>query len=91
MALTRRAKLARIAQYAFFSVVGLGVVSAGVGLALALSGASEAGLSAADKQRIIANGVAESVYNAAFALVGAAPLLAVWLIARRAPPDTTAR
>ena|ERR1041384_6284899 len=91
-AVTRRRDLARMARTLGLAVLACGFLALVAGVAMTWSATSAPGLSQADRQRMLSNGVAEFVYNALLTVLVAAPALLVghWIL-RKQPPKTPAQ
>lgn len=73
-------RIARICRILLFVVIGVTLGGTLLGLLRSVIALHASGLSAADKQRILASGIAEAFYNTVFAagLILVCLLLALW-------------
>jgi hypothetical protein len=84
-ALTRRPAWARLARWLGLASLGLGLVGLFLGVGITTTAMSESGHSQADRQRMLSNLVAESVYALLVTTGVAAPALAIgwWVLRKR--------
>jgi hypothetical protein len=77
------ARIARITFWVGVALLGLGFAGVAAGAIHCVAALDAPGLSQADGQRILSNGVAEGIYNAVFALIiGVPPTVAGGLLGR---------
>lgn len=82
-ALTRRATVARVTGLAGLAALAIGVLSIVWGIVLAWQAMSAPGLGQAAQQRMLANFIAESLFNVVATGIAAAPaLIASWWVLR---------
>lgn len=83
-AVTRRVRVARIAVWCGVAALVVGTLGTSIGLGMGWAALSAPGLGLADRQRMLSNLVAESLYNAV--MTGASsvpPLLLGWWVLRK--------
>ncbi len=81
-----RARAARASRGLGLLFLAFGLVGAVAGAVHTFGALQALGLSQADRQRVLSNGIAEGMYNLAFALVLGLPPLVAGRLGRRATP-----